>query len=107
MTPMRFARLLVAVSTALVLSGCVQRPAPDATGQEVYVQVCARCHGADLGGGVGPALGPDSNGASQPDEFLVNAITDGRGRMPSFSQTLTGDQIARVVEFVRAAQAGS
>lgn len=97
-------RLAGVVLCVVILTGCVDRPAPDASGQEVFAQVCARCHGADLAGGVGPALGAGSNAASQPDEFLTATVTNGRGRMPSFAQTLTPEQIERVVGYVRQVQ---
>jgi mono/diheme cytochrome c family protein len=77
---------------------------PDASGDLVYKQVCARCHGADLEGGLGPALGEGSNSEEQDDEFLRLTITDGRGRMPSFSSTLTEEQIERVIDFIRKEQ---
>jgi mono/diheme cytochrome c family protein len=70
----------------------------------VYEQVCARCHDDDLSGGVGPALGPGSNAASQDDDFLRLTISDGRGRMPSFRNTLTPTQIERVISFIRGEQ---
>jgi len=88
----------------LALVGCTGRPAPDATGAEIYEQVCARCHDDDLSGGVGPALGPGSNSAEQDDEFLRLTIADGRGRMPSFRNTLSEEQIERVITFVRSEQ---
>ena len=98
---------MAAACILMVLTACVGAPAPDATGTEIFEQVCSRCHGANLGGGVGPALGPDSEAAGQPDEFLIQTITNGRGRMPSFAQTLTEDQVLRVVEYLRRAQAGT
>ncbi len=58
----------------------------------------------DLSGGIGPAIGPGSNAAAQDDDFLVLTITRGRGRMPSFDSTLSDDQIARVVDYLRTAQ---
>jgi mono/diheme cytochrome c family protein len=42
----------------------------------------------------------------QPDEFLRLAITDGRGRMPSFSSTLTEEQVGRLVGYLRREQTG-
>lgn len=98
--------LLVSVLTAALTTACVQRPAADATGEEVYLQVCARCHDADLGGGIGPPVGAGSPAVEMDDDFLATIIHDGRGRMPSFSQTLTDDQITRVVDHLRNAQAG-
>ena len=88
----------------LVLIACADPPPPDASGQEIYQQLCANCHSADLNGGVGPAIGAGSNSAAQDDEFLVLTITRGRGPMPSFDSTLSDEQIARVVEYMRAEQ---
>lgn len=105
MPPMRLARCLVGGLAALMVTAC--GPDEAATGPEIYAQVCARCHAADLSGGVGPALGPGSSAAGQPDEFLVQTITDGRGRMPSFRQTLSAEQIERIVSFLRAEQGES
>lgn len=100
-------RLVVLACLLPCLVGCVARPGPDATGEEIYQQVCARCHGSAMTGRVGPALGPDSDAAEQSDDFLVETITNGRGRMPSFSLTLSEDQIRRVVDYIRRVQEGS
>ena len=100
-------RRVAALSAALALtSACVGRPAPDAGGEEIYLQLCSNCHGDDLGGGVGPSLGAGSNAAGQPDEFLRLTITEGRGRMPSFSSTLDQGQVARLIEYLRQVQTG-
>lgn len=100
-------RRVLALSLGLVMaSACVGRPAPDAGGEEIYLQLCSNCHGDDLGGGVGPSLGPGSNAAGQPDEFLRVTITEGRGRMPSFSSTLDQDQVERLIQYLRQVQAG-
>lgn len=96
----RLPALVLLVLTAVACGG----PAPNATGEEIYLQVCARCHGADLSGGLGPALGADSAAAGRTEEFLSTTVSEGRGRMPSFSQTLTADQIQRVTEYLRRAQ---
>ncbi len=84
--------------------GCVDRPAADASGAEIYKAVCARCHDDDLSGGLGPALGGNSNAAEQDDAFLRLTISDGRGRMPSFQNTLSEDQIDRVIDYLRSEQ---
>jgi len=89
----------------VVLTACTEPPPLDASGQEIYQQVCANCHGEDLNGGIGPAIGTGSNAADQDDDFLVLTITRGRGSMPSFDSTLTDEQIDRVVDYLRAEQA--
>lgn len=97
-------RRLGALLLAFLAVSCVGRPPPEATGTEIYEQVCARCHGDDLSGGLGPALGPESSSAEQDAEFLRLTIAHGRGRMPSFRNTLTAEQIDRVIEFIRSKQ---
>ena len=99
---MRFVLLIV----ALVLAACTGRPAPDATGEEIFLQLCARCHSGDLSGGVGPPIGPSSNAAAQPDDFLRITIEHGRGRMPSFATSLEVPQMDRLIGFLRKAQTG-
>ncbi len=90
---------------ALGLASCgVGRPPEDATGAEVYQLLCSNCHGADLSGGIGPSLGPDSPSAQQPDSFLEVTIMRGRGRMPSFSSSLNQDQLARLIDYIREVQ---
>lgn len=91
--------ILVALTTS-----CVGRPAGDASGEEIYLQLCSNCHGDNLEGGVGPALGPDSNAADQSDEFLLVSIHDGRGRMPSFRTSLDDAQLVRLIEYLRLEQ---
>jgi mono/diheme cytochrome c family protein len=88
----------------LLAGACVGRPSEDATGEEIYLQLCSNCHGDGLEGAIGPALGPGSNAASRPDEYLGVTITEGRGRMPSFSSTLTGDQVERLIDYLREEQ---
>jgi len=87
------------------LAACtLGRPADDASGQEIYEQLCARCHGDDLSGGVGPDIGPASYSAGETAEYLRFTIVNGRGRMPSFSTTLEDEQVDRLVAYLREVQ---
>lgn len=89
---------------ALAMGACSGGPAEDATGEEIYTELCARCHGADLNGGpVVPSLGPESNAAEEDDEYLEFTITNGRGRMPSFS-SFDEDQLSRLISYIREVQ---
>lgn len=94
----------VALVLMLVVVACNGSPPEDASGEEIYQQVCAQCHATDLSGGVGPPLGPGSNSASLPDEYLRATIVVGRGRMPSFSNTLSAGQIDAVIAYIRSVQ---
>ena len=103
---MRMGRAFAGAVLALALSAmaCVEQPASDATGEQIYAQLCGRCHGANLEGGVGPALDHGSDVASQPDSQVRLTIERGSGRMPAFGSTLSPAQIDRVVAFLRERQ---
>lgn len=94
-------RFLVGGLLAL-LSACGGSGVPDdATGEEIYVQLCARCHGPDLTGGTGVALvGEDARSIDKPERYFVQSITAGIGRMPSFRGTLSEEQIVRVSSYI-------
>jgi mono/diheme cytochrome c family protein len=99
----------VKISSLLILllfvaAGCTGRPAADATGEEIYLQLCSNCHGDEMGGGVGPALGRGSASTEHPDTFLEATILGGRGRMPSFSSSLDDEQLERLVGYIREVQ---
>ena len=101
----RRALVAIALSAGMLATSCsLGRPAPDATGEQIYTQLCARCHAPDLSGGVGPALGAGSPSAEQSDDFLRFTIVNGRGRMPSFETSLDDDQLTRLVRYIREAQ---
>lgn len=98
---MRRARALLALT---LMVGACNTPPEDATGEEIYTQLCMRCHGAALGGGsVAPALGPGSDAAAEDDEYLEFTIRNGRGRMPSFD-SLSDAQVDRLIAHIRKAQ---
>lgn len=100
----RFSLILLLVALAACSVG---RPSDNATGEEIYQQLCANCHGEDLEGGpLGPALGPGSVSADLPDEFLEFTIVNGRGSMPSFEQTLNDGQVERLIDYIREVQEG-
>jgi mono/diheme cytochrome c family protein len=99
-------RLLLLLLVALA-AACIGPPAEDATGAEIFGQLCASCHASDLSGTIGPALGPGSNAVDLSDGVITATIGRGRGsRMPAFSRTLSDAQIERLVEFIRESQSG-
>lgn len=104
---MRPAAAATGLAILLLASACsVGEPSETASGEEIYAQLCARCHGSDLSGGIGPALGPGSSSVSEPDEFIEFTVVNGRGRMPSFESTLADSQVDRLVDYIREVQSG-
>ncbi|HSJ28552.1 MAG TPA: cytochrome c [Acidimicrobiia bacterium] len=87
------------------LAACSGAPAEDATGREIFGQLCASCHDRDLSGGIGPPLGAGSPAVDLSDDLLSATIRQGKGsRMPAFSRTLSDAQIDRLIGFIREQQ---
>lgn len=97
--------LMIVAVVCIIATGCTTDLPPDATGEEIYQALCTRCHGSNLAGGIGPALGPGSELVDRPDAYLIQTITVGLGRMPAFRSTLSEEQIVRVAEYLREQQA--
>lgn len=74
-----------------------------ATGEQLYTEHCAVCHGGDGNGGVGVPLSLESFLQSVSDDYLEQTIRLGRpGRvMPAF-QDLDDQQIGAIVAYIRA-----
>jgi mono/diheme cytochrome c family protein len=71
-------------------------------GATIFATRCAGCHGDDGGGGFGPALRGGLVVQRYPDPAdEVAVVQGGRGSMPSFTSSLTDEQIAAVVEYTR------
>jgi mono/diheme cytochrome c family protein len=69
-------------------------------GQTVYLDACARCHGADLlGRGGTPALS-SYRIASLGDQTMRLAIQYGKGEMPAFGG-LTSTQVDDLISYLR------
>ena len=71
------------------------------TGKEVFTANCARCHGPDGEGGVGPRLAGTVVQEYPDIEDQAAVVRDGRGSMPSFANRLTPEQIQDVVAYTR------
>ncbi|WP_010097023.1 cytochrome c550 [Ornithinibacillus scapharcae] len=59
--------------------------------EEIYEASCVACHGADLSGGMGPAL--SAVGAELSVDEIKEIITNGKGQMPPQSGTLKSEEI--------------
>ena len=69
---------------------------------------CATCHGPDGSGNtpVGTKLAVRNLGSAdvqkQSDAQLAGVISKGKGKMPAFGKSLSGDQIKQLVAHIRA-----
>jgi mono/diheme cytochrome c family protein len=70
----------------------------------VFASNCAGCHGADGTGGVGPDL--TTLAAAADEATVVKQVTNGGQIMPSFSGTLSSQQIQDVAAYVSKDLAG-
>ncbi|RXT14709.1 cytochrome c [Ammoniphilus sp. CFH 90114] len=60
---------------------------------------CLACHGADLTGGIGPALVGVIDTLGE-DEF-IRVMKEGRGSMPALGAAWTEDQMGSMIEYLK------
>jgi mono/diheme cytochrome c family protein len=105
----RIERLSILIPLLAVLM-CVQAvlaAPPDQAATNTFGTTCASCHGqkADGNTAIAKALHvPDLRSSpvqSQSDAQLQQIISDGKGNMPSFKNSLTADQITSLVQYIR------
>lgn len=75
-----------------------------AEGKQVYEEICQACHMADAkgGGGAGAAIPALAGNAKLADkDYPITLLLKGRGGMPWFTEILTPEQMAAVVNYVR------
>lgn len=74
-------------------------------GLVVWGSNCASCHGPAGKGvtGTGPSL-VEGHAADHDDAYLAKFILNGEGTMPSFSSSLSNQQIADVIAYIRSLQ---
>jgi mono/diheme cytochrome c family protein len=73
------------------------------TGTEIFSEICARCHGPQGEGGLGPALRGAAFAARYDDQELFDVINLGHEATPmiAWGEILTADQIRQVVQAIR------
>jgi mono/diheme cytochrome c family protein/DNA-binding beta-propeller fold protein YncE len=93
---------------ALVLSPQTSAVATE-DGETLYRENCAVCHGADLGGFIGPALNRESLRRMTEAQIVAKAKTGGVGTLmpphPTFFGKLSTSEIAAVASFVKSQDA--
>jgi mono/diheme cytochrome c family protein len=99
--------LVVAVGFVVALfanepSGGGGNAAKSGPGYDVYLANCARCHGQDGQGGIGPKLAGGAVVRSFPDSAdQIRLVENGEGTMPSFKNRLSPAEIEDVVAYTR------
>ena len=104
--------LLVPLVTFTLFSAPIAQanPAPDNTAASAtFRSKCVMCHGTDgAGSTVGKSMNvPDLRATTvqkAPDAQLTQIISDGKGGMPAFKNSLSEDQIHSLVEYIRSLQ---
>lgn len=97
-------RLSPLISALAIVAAACGGPGAETFGADLYNVSCARCHGDDLEGGIGPELDAGSNTAvALTDEQIADVIRVGPGAMPSFPR-LTEEQIDSLVVYLRERQ---
>ena len=76
----------------------------DPVGKEIFLGTagCASCHTLADAGATG-TIGPNLDATKPSVELAVERVTNGSGPMPSFSNTLSEEQIQEVATYVSAA----
>jgi mono/diheme cytochrome c family protein len=72
-------------------------------GSQIYVDVCAQCHGPGGQGGIGPSLADAAFQAAHTDQAIFDTINLGHPATPmiGWGEILTAEQIQQLVEFIR------
>ena len=75
----------------------------EATGEELFANICQGCHMPDAGGAVGAGAYPSltSNKNLEARGYPVYLVLNGRRAMPPFGEMMTDAQIAAVVNYLR------
>jgi len=94
---------LLAVVGALGLAACGgdDDGGPQSRGADVYSDNCARCHGDEGQGGVGPELGGGVVAERMSLDEQVEIIRNGEGGMPAWEGELSPEEIDAVARFER------
>lgn len=107
--PRPFAPALLALTLA---GGCAQPTGPEheISGQVLFNQYCARCHGND---GVPTPAAPTASSFADAavvdrisDESMKGVIRAGKGQMPGFGDTFTEATLQVLVAYVRSLPGG-
>jgi mono/diheme cytochrome c family protein len=98
--------LLAVASTASRLANSQEIFAgkyPQQTGEDLFKNICQGCHMPDAKGAIGagayPALA--SNPRLVAAIYPITVVLNGQRAMPTFGESLTDEQVANVLNYVR------
>jgi mono/diheme cytochrome c family protein len=74
-------------------------------GESIFTANCASCHTLADAGTTG-TVGPNLDDSRPSQELVVDRVTNGRGAMPAFEDSLDEQQIQAVAEYVASAAGG-
>jgi cytochrome c len=105
---MKVTALLMPLSLCVVLACAETKGSPD-KGNELFDEQCSSCHfAASVDAKVGPGLKLlfareklQSNGKPLTDGNVLEKIDKGGGRMPAFKDTLSADDKADLIAYLK------
>jgi mono/diheme cytochrome c family protein len=74
-------------------------------GKDIFLTHCASCHTLEDAGTTG-TIGPNLDDSQPDSELVVDRVTNGQGAMPSFSGTLSEQEINDVAAYVSTSAGG-
>jgi mono/diheme cytochrome c family protein len=101
-------RMAVAILSVMAFSAMTLFA--QAPGADTYKAKCAMCHAADGSGNTPAGKATKTPSFSSPEMLkmstaqLVAATKEGKGKMPGYSDKLTGAQITAVVAYIQTLQ---
>ena len=101
--------VVAAEPTALDKNPYTGDPEAIAEGKEYYKMLnCYGCHGMRGGGGMGPSITDAKwNVGNGADADIMQQLMKGRGKMPSFEDSIDPDQAWKIIAYVRSLYKGS
>lgn len=89
--------VFTAVAVGLVTWACstAAPPDPESEGARLYVANCAECHGVDAAG-----LKASNLRTGLDAGYVAATMTDGVEGMPTYTDTLTPDQIRTLADYI-------
>jgi len=96
----------IAVYVAAVAgTGKTAAPVDTTDGRSIFIANCAFCHTLADAGTTG-TVGPNLDDSKPPNALVIDRVTNGRGAMPSFKDSLDEAQIQAVADYVSSKAGG-